>query len=193
MKANAKELFEVMRAVVREEVKKVLPQMVREHLTETYIRKMVLETALKGGKKAGLAELLAPVSQVDEDEIPSPMVNTDLGIYNPANLTNPELNRKKNESRRPVHEGVQKLRNTLGPIAFVLDDVQVPRDEKEEAQGPGIQFNEEKIAPEFERMNKLLEKMESSSKKPMQESAEAKMRELEMKRKALDVPARKIG
>lgn len=196
MKANAKELFEVVRAVVREEVKKVLPQMVREHLTESYIKRMVLEAAMKGPAKSGnsLAELLAPTSQVDEDEIPHPQPNTDMGIYAASNLVNPELNRpKKNESKRPVNEGVQKLRKELGAMAFVLDDVQVPRDEKEEVAGPGIQFKEEQIAPQFERMNKLLEAMEtkSGSKKEMSAGAEAKMRELEMRRKALEVPVRK--
>jgi len=189
MKANAKELFEVVRAVVREEVQKVLPQMVREHLTETYIRKMVLEAAVKNpaAKKASLAELLAPTSVVDEDEIPHPQQNSDLGIYNPANLTNPETNRKKNESRA-VPPGVAKLAKDLGPMAWVLEGVKVPG---EEGATPDVPV--EKINPDFERMARLVEATDkaSSSRKIMDVSPESKMRELEMRRKALDVPARK--
>lgn len=169
MKVAAKDLFEIVRQVVRDEVQKVLPEMVREHLSESYIRRMVSESSQP---KKGLKELLAPVTD-ESEEIPVPLKNSDRGIYNPDNL-----NKNKNEAKR-------RLSKDLGPLAFVLEDVKLPGDE---GTTPDVPINT--TAPEFSHMTKILEAVSERSA-PMRESVDAKMRELEMKRKMLEVPVKK--
>lgn len=184
MKANAKELFEVIRQVVRDEMKKALPEMVKRHLTEAYIQKMISETvAPPPSKSVKLAELLAPQVDVDEDQVPEPQLNTDHGIYNSNRLLKPEL---KKESANPK---VGELKKKLGSLAFVLEGVKLPEDEKND---PGIPLPVEEMQDDFARMGAVLEATNSraANQREMPTSMEAKMRELEMKRKALEVPVK---
>lgn len=174
MKANAKELFEVVRGVVRDEIRKVLPDLIRQHLTESYIKRMVQESSVQGGNK--LAELLTVEKDNENEEAPAPKKNTNKGIYQ----DNTYFANKKEQN-----EGVQKLRKDLGSLAFVLEGV---KPTEEEGSTPDIPV--EAINADFEKMNKLVEAMnrKASSTREMSGSVEAKMRELEAKRKALDVP-----
>jgi len=172
MKANAKELFEVIRQVVRDEISKSVPEMISRHLSEEYIKKALTEKLSerqperKQKTNSSLAELLTVNSNVDEDEIPAPKKNVDRGIYNDNNMS-------KNEN-------VRKLQQSLG--ANIFEGVKLPGEESEMPDVPV-----EDLTPDFSRMNRLLEA--TSSKGPMQLSGESRMRELEMKRRALDVPA----
>lgn len=186
MKANAKELFEVIRQVVRDEVRKSLPEMVKAHLSEAYIKRMVSEAAAPAKKNGSLAELLAPQQETDEDHVPEPQLNTDKGIYNSDRLLKPE---RKNEA---VSAQVGELKKKLGSMAFVLEGVKLPEDDKESA---GIPLPVEELKDDFARMNALVEATErrAGSQREMPVSAEAKMRELEMRRKALDVPVNGVS
>lgn len=185
MKVGSKELFEVMRRLVREEVRKVLPEMVRTHLTETYIKRMVLEAAVRPARhdgKSDLSELLSVNPDVDEDHVPEPMLNTDRGIYNVDTLTKPE-----NKKQNAANEQVRKLQAELGPLAFVLEDVKIPGENQDD---PGIP--EEKIQminPDFARMSRLVESVnEASASKREMSTPDMKMRQLEMYRKKLERP-----
>lgn len=168
MKVGSKELFEVVRQVVREEVKKVLPEMVQRVLAENYVRRMVSEASR--GKT--VSEIMVLDGPADENEIPEPQLNTDKGIYNPDS---PAI--KKNES-------VSKLMAKNNPMAFLYEDVKLNTD----SPVPDVPLNA--INPDFGRMAELLEatNRSASNKREMSVSAESKMRELEMRRKALDVP-----
>lgn len=173
MKANAKELFEIIRAVVNEEVKKVLPGLVRQHLAEAYIKKVVHESS---GQNSKLAELLTVEKENESEDPPAPKKNNNKGIYqdNTYFANKPQQN-----------EGVAKLKKDLGSLAFVLEDAKIPQ---EEGSTPNVPV--EALSADFSRMNKLVEAMERKAvvAKEIPVSAEAKMRELEAKRKALDVP-----
>lgn len=170
MKTNAQELFEVIRLVVKNEVAKIVPELVTKHLTEEYLRKIVSESVKN--RKPGLQELLSVKDNVDEEETPSPQENTDMGIYNDNNLS-------KNESRK---RSLPKLSEELAHMSYVFEGVKIPGEDG--AETPDVKIDA--LMPDFKNMSRLIEATES--KKPMQTSYESKMRELEMRRKALDVP-----
>ena len=179
MKANAKELFEVMRQVVRDELKKSLPGLIRQHLSETYIRKMVQESNTSPGER--VSELLTIRQEEELEEIPSPKKNTDRGIY--TDNTN-SIRQSKSEVQ---NEGVKKLKKDLGELAFVLENTSMT----EEGDGiPDVPISS--MMPDFSRMNQLLEGMNRAAPKAIQPSADAKMRELERRRKELEVPVDRV-
>lgn len=172
MKVKADDLFTVVRQVVREELQKLLPQMISEHLTESYLKKIVLESA---SRKTARTEAFSLKNDADEEQVPKPMKNKDLGIYNDVN----PINSKKNEN-------VQKLLSRNNPLSFVYEGVDVA----EKAATPQVPTD----SFDFEKMNNMLDRM--SSRGPMtvadpERQLEQKMRELEERRKQLEIPAKK--
>lgn len=168
MKVPATKLFEVVRQVVRDELRKSLPEMIQKHLSEAYVKKLVSEAS---GRSSPIGMMHDP-SQ-DDETIPTPKKAQHTGIYD---RTAPPM--KSNEV-------VSKLLNRNNPMSFIYENVK-PIDDAEE-ESPGIPL--EAISPEFETMNRLMEGMESTAaqKAPMPESYELKMKELERKRAALEV------
>lgn len=160
MKVGAKQLFEIVREIVKEEIERSVPRIVEKHLTEAYIKKVVLESSFANKDN-------------DIDEIPRPSKREDTGIYQDI----PPKNIRESVKRKLAEE----LGENLG---FVFEGVQVP-DEVESSSIPMDTI--EKIAPglnlpDFSRMRSILEK--SSSKKEV--DVNQKVKELEMKRQMLD-------
>ena len=184
MKVQAQDLFKVMRQVVQEELKKTLPGLIRKHLSEQYARRIVTEAGQVGQvSQAGITGMLANPDE-DEQEIPSPPENDHKGVYD---ASNPAL--RKNEQRERNNAHMNKLMARNNPLAAIYEGVKMPGDEDET---PSIPL-EALGGPDFEKMNKMLEGMEqvATQKAPMSSpSYEAKMKELERKRAALEVPIR---
>lgn len=136
MKVKGSELAEVIRIVVREELGKVLPNMIREHLSEQYIKKV-----LTNNRQYSLSEDLDD----EEEEIPSVQKNDHRGIYHE---NNPMMVNRKVESKNPL---VQKS----NPLSFLYEDV-MPVSNNPMASldnDEGISFD--KLGLDINRMKKL--------------------------------------
>lgn len=180
MKANAKDLFEAIRAVVRDEVKKSLPGMVREHLSETYIRKMVAESSVQKKKNGkSIAELLTVTDSEDKNEkIPEPLENSDKGIYN-------------DDMTQKYEESISKLKKDLGPMSFVFENVKIPDESAVVETIPADAMD--KVGFDFSRMNEVLNRASSNNEQMKQNDdakLDAKMKEIERRRKLLEVPVK---
>jgi hypothetical protein len=171
MKVNANDLFKVMRQVIREELKKSLPEMIRQQLAENYVKKIVSET-VHSNKTKSMREIITADDHIDEDEVPRPQLNTDRGIYN----NNSELAKK--------NEGTSKLISKSNPMSFIYENVNMSGEDSEVNSIPLSAFNQN-----FEHMNNILEATKDNNKREISQSDESKMRELEARRKALEVPA----
>jgi len=181
MKVDAKALFEVVRQVVQDEMRKVLPGLVRQHLSESYMKKLVQEsrgtpTTSTKRRQPTMAEMLQTPKDEALEEIPEPLENNDEGIYAQGTLGN------KSESVK------QNLFPKNHPLSFVFENVQIPGDENEVVAPPSIPIDRAGI--DFGVMNKLVEGMEKRSTKGEMSTPEMKMREIEARRKALEV---KVG
>lgn len=174
MKTNGKELFEIVRQIVRDEMNKVLPEMIRSHLTEQYIRRMVTESSSPVRSRSSLSDVLDDGH--GDNNIPHPLNNSTDGVYEKDRLT----------SRYEQNEGVSKLKKDLGPLSFVFDDAKVPEEQVDSG------FKVEGFNDEFKRMNELvdLSMKKSASAKEAPQTPEQKMREIEMRRKLLEVKVR---
>lgn len=185
MKVDAKALFEVVRQVVQDEIRKSLPGMVRQHLTESYMKKLVQEQIQPATKPAARRQptmtelLMTPKGDEELEEVPEPLSNSDEGIYAPG------LPGLKKE------EVVSKLLSKNSNLhAYMFEGVKpIPREDDASAGAPPS-IPLEKVGFNFSGMNKLVEGMEKrSSQQGETSTAEMKMRELEAKRKALEVKA----
>lgn len=200
MKVGSKELFEVVRQVVRDEVKKVLPEMVAKHLTEQYIRKALAEQVNVVSERvvskpsqrilprqeyklpANIRELVSGEDEMEEEPIPEPMSNDHQGIYEPAN---PLI--KKNES-----VAAKLLARANPALAHIYEGMTPIEPEGSTAGAPDVplQAVAQATGMDFSKMNAMIEGLErgARSKGAMQTSVEAQERELERKRKELDRP-----
>lgn len=192
MKVKADELFEVVRQVVREEVKKVLPALVAKHLSEAYIKKALAETVQveqpvrrpaprpqpqASRLPANLREIIAGTDP-DDEVTPEALPNDTMGIYEPAN---PLV--KRND------EAVAKLLSRNNPMADIYEGLQ-PIDAED--RSPDVPLNQaaKAMGMDFSKMSRLMEGLESDakSKKSMMVSEDAKLKELERKRRELERP-----
>ena len=182
MKVDAKALFEVVRQVVQDEVRKVLPEMVRQHLTESYMKKLVQEQVRPTkavSRQPTMSELLMTPKEDEElEEIPQPMHNADKGIYAHG------MPGVRND------EAVAKLLGKNNSLAFMFEGVKpIPREDEASGAPPSIPI--EKAGLDFSVMNRLVEGMEKrAASKGEMSTNEMKMKELEARRKALEVKVR---
>jgi len=166
------ELVSIIRTIVAEEVRKQLPGIV----TEMYLRKIVTEQS--GGssftprqKKMSLEDTFEQEMQRKRDEhVPESMDNSDEGIYAKGPIG------RKNEAARSA------LLSPDNPFAAMYEDT-VRRQNEEDSREVGAP-----IVGDFSTMNEIYKRMKesSSSNRPMQQTAEAQLRDLEMRRAALD-------
>jgi hypothetical protein len=115
MKVNGTDLFKIIREVVKDEIRKSLPEIVRAHLTESYLKKMVLENT----KDTRMSEVLDPEEL--EEETPEPLRNDNEGIYNKSPLL-----KNTNESRSVVSRLVRKnsLTSEENPLSFLYEGLE---------------------------------------------------------------------
>lgn len=109
MKITAPEFGKLIRECVQEEVRRQLPGLIREHLTETYIKRLLGE---QFRRKAGLAEALDQTE--DEEVTPEPLSNDDEGIYQKSVLVKENVR---------DHVKSSKLLAPDNPMAFIYEGV----------------------------------------------------------------------
>lgn len=100
MKLSSKDLGRFIGTIVREEIKRQLPGMIRECLTENYIRKIVSENA-----------------SVDEPVVEKKgKLSLDFLKENPVKKTH------------PMNESMRKLLGEENPMSFIYEDVTIPKE-----------------------------------------------------------------
>ena len=165
----------MLRAIVAEEIRKQLPNV----LSEMYLKKIVTENTSKVQnsqvpKKKTFEDIfeaeLEKNNKVsfgeDDDEIPEPQEPSNRGIYN-----------DKFENTNPT---LKKLLDPSNPFAAIYEGT--IRSQQQE-QAVEVQHNK----PQQEQVKKWSHIMNAlSNNSKMDKSPEARMRELEMQRKALD-------
>jgi hypothetical protein len=171
MKLGAKELVRLIRETVRDEMESLVPKMIEKHLAEAYVRRIVREER----KPANETMMLKPID--DEDHIPSPKENDNRGIYQD----------KENEEGLDTDvkkEGLAYLLSKENPLVMFYEGTSP--DEYVRPTAPLKNTN-------IDVMQRIMEGMEKRGPVTVpkdERSYESKMRELEMRRKALDVPAK---
>lgn len=189
MKVGAEQLFEVVRQVVRDELKRALPGLVAKHLSEAYIKKALAESfqveeqpARRAAPQRQSVRLPSNLREIiagdpDEEVTPEPVENDTMGIYEPAN----PLVRSQNEV-------AAKLLSRNNPMADIYEGLE-PIDSE---RAPSLPLNQiaKATGMDFSKMNAMVEGLErdAKSKKTMVVSEEAKMQELERRRRELERP-----
>lgn len=171
MKIDAKALVSLIRTVVREEVERIAPKIVQEHLSERYIKKLLSEKTQSSPRR--MQELLATDTDMEEEVTPEPPENDDRGIYAP---TAPVRNEGKtnvllsdDNPFRAIYEGVSPIGQS-SPV-------------------PDVPLNKEQF--DFSAMSKMVDAMDRQSMKSKKMSTEAmEERRLEALRRSLEV---KVG
>lgn len=179
MKVKGSELAEVIRGVVREELKKALPNMIREHLTETYIRKMMRED---------IADRSGPLSFDNgrDQETPAPKKHGNLGVYDEGESDSLDHNNElRMESNKAINSELLSKKN---PMSFLYEDVR-PLEDAVVSTAPNTSAME-KAGLDFNKMAILAGTNTAPTSKTMQMDPESKMRDLERRRRALEVPAK---
>jgi len=167
------QLVEMIRAIVADEVKKQLPNV----MSEMYIKKLMSESPIHKPKKTFEDTYQHELSRIQDDYVPGEMANHDEGIYQQGPIG------RKNESI------TNKLLNKDNPLAMMYENV-VPIDQVEVTNSSAPVLNEiqAQSMSDPREWGKMFESMvgESETSKPMQKSSTAIERDLEMRRKALD-------
>lgn len=194
MKVGSKELFEVVRQVVREEVRKVLPALVARHLSEAYIKKALTEANGAGTPTANrqmprqeyrlpgnLRELIQGNDEEDEEGTPQIQPNDHQGIYEPSN---PMVKHKS--------ESVAKLLSRDNPMANIYEGLQPIEAEGSTAGMPSVPLKQvaQATGMDFSKMNALVEGLEGDARRKAKLSDRDVERDLERKRKLLEIPVR---
>ena len=201
MKVSSKELFEVVRQVVRDELKKALPEMIARHLSEQYIRKALAEQVVAAPTKrvlpkqeyrlpANIKELVQGEDEgYEEEEIPRVEKNDHMGIYEPEN---PLL------AKRPTTEVAAKLLSRNNPMSHIYEGLAPMEDESEAERAMAVQAERQVVqmakatGMDFSHMNALVDGLEKDAKKKKVGLSERDVeKDLERKRRLLEVPVRR--
>lgn len=171
MRVGSKELFSVVRELAREEVKRVLPGLIREHLTENYLRKMLRESQEGVGSRASVSRLQDVIGDTEEiDEVPVVKKNKNRGIY---------------QHDDAIREARKKLSDAVG-LGDIFDDVK-PLSEGTGAVSTVPDELIESIDPD--KMMRLIGvKKESSIPKRSADEAALIERRIQEHRRSLEVP-----
>lgn len=165
MKVNPEMLFKLVREVVRDEMKKSLPGIVKEVITEQYLKKIVAEGVQP--RRSPTVSSLQEIASEDEEQ--------------PRRISNVSVPRPKTSTSKLVAED--------NPLAYLYEGVEpISRDggvgptdvDIDKLQDAGL---------DFAKMAETFKAMENRSSGAMQQTNSAKMREIEERRKALEVPA----
>ena len=208
MKVKGSELGQVIRMIVKEELEKLLPKMISECLAERYLKKVMAEVARPRQPQSQLQELMQGDREAEtdwEEETPETLPNKHKGIYH----QNPMV--KGDGGGRPKHESVDRkelLAKVMGGMpSDIFEGVNtahiVPG--AQAAAGAGNnpvmlsetqqKFGEEGVPLEMlakfagTDFSKVKDAAGAEAPAPMNETYEMKMRQLELRRKALDVKA----
>ncbi len=207
MKVKGSELGIVIRQIVREELVKLLPTLISECLAERYLKRVVAEaTAARPARPPSkLQELMQGDAEAEtdwEEETPKAMENEHQGIYHQSPLVRGKSAAPNESVRREM------LAKVMGGMpADIFEGVNTGHmvtGEKAAAGGGNSpvmlsetqqQFGEEGVPLEMltkmagTNFGKIKEAVEAPTPQAADETYEMKMRQLEMRRKALDVKA----
>lgn len=204
-------------AIVAEEVKKQLPRILESTLSERYLRKMVVEQFAPQARQAAPAYKPIPQRQAPrpqapprqkltlrevldddffdqdpENETPTSLRNDHKGIYQGNPLMHDTEEEPQQESvQRQKAEAVRRELVAANPaLAMMYEDVDVSPSVPNAMPDAPI----ERMGADFGAMREILQRTTQSSSGPMTmpTTPEQKMRELEMKRKALERPASSV-
>lgn len=182
MKVTGKELKAAIRSIVAEEIKKALPGMIREQLTENYLRKMMRESR---EDESGPLQFDAGRDQ----SVPSPKRQDNSGIYDEKYSDDVEEQDDLALESRRRNKMNTSLLSKNNPMAFLYEGVK-PIDQEAPIVGGGPEIDAmENAGFDFNRMANLAQKL-TAPRGSIQMTPEAKMRELKAKRDALDVPVK---
>lgn len=176
MKVGGKELSAAIRSIVREELKRALPGLIREHLSENYLRKMMKESR---EDESGPLQF----DQGRDQNVPSPKKRDDSGIYDEQysdDLDNDKLAAEATK-RNAMNSALLSRSN---PLSSIYEDIKSPH----QSEGVSTQLLES-TGLDFKKMARLAGVLENKNG-PMQTTDDAKLRELERRRKALEVPVK---
>jgi hypothetical protein len=170
MKLGAKELVKLIRETVRDEMEILVPKLVEKHLAEAYVRKIVREE-----RKPDVREtmMLKPID--DEDHIPTPKETDHRGIYQ---------DQENEEGLEEKKGGMASLLSKNNPLSMFYEGTSLDETPKTAPLPKGSNADV---------MTRIMEGMEKRGPVTVpkdERSYEAKMRELELRRKALDVPVK---
>lgn len=170
---RAAQLREAIRAVVAEELRARLPGLVERVLSERYLDRIVAERLAR--RRPSLAESLEDEDErEDADRVPRPLENSDRGIYQDNGLVKTEsVLRRSDNPLASLYEGVRPA--PRGPATEVASATNVRLDVLERA------------GADFEKMRVLAGAGGGPAAAGKPDPA-VKMRELEERRRALDVP-----
>lgn len=164
--------------IIREELRAVLPEV----LSEMYLRRLV-ETQGRSQYSNSLAEQLG-----EDDQVPQSLGNTHRGVYEP---TGDPVEEEERERPR-MSEAVKRLVEQTGVDSYIFEDVKpLAESGMSTAQqmfgDAGVPLD---MLPGLSRARELMGEVAENevSRGPISTSAEAKLREIEARRKALDVP-----
>lgn len=159
MKLGPKQLGQLISAIVKEELKRQLPVLIRECLTERYLKNIVAEQT-RPVRKSKLAEAL----DEDEDETPGPLNNDHEGIYQ----DNPMAKGSDDEELRQMKQRPKesKLLAADNPLSFLYEGVTLP---SAAAANAPVGVPIEKMGGDFSRMKELLDGMNrtAANKRPV--------------------------
>jgi hypothetical protein len=178
MKISGKDLGMLIREIVEDELKKVLPRMIEKHLTESYLKKIVSENS----SRRGIREVMQGEEEREVEVTPEALSNEDESIYGEMPLM------KGKQSRQ--NESVSVLLSKNNPLSFMYEGTTpAPRGDTVYAGQSTPDVPLDSFGDDFmKRMTKLAPKITGAEQKKRNESMEEKMKELEERRKRLDVP-----
>lgn len=205
MKVKGSELGAVIRQIVKEELVKLLPTLISECLAERYLKKVVAEAVRPARAPNKLAEIMAGDREAEtdwEEEKPEAMENDHQGIYHQSPLVRGKSSAQNESVRREM------LAKVMGGMPSDLFDGidtsnMIPGSKLAAGAGPQPammsesqqQFGEAGVPLEMltkmagTNFGKIKEAVEAPAPQAADETYEMKMRQLEMRRKALDVKA----
>ena len=197
MGLSARGLVSLVKEIVRREVVRVLPALVEKTITESYLRKIIQEQArprtsirlTRGPVETATISRLPPLSELlgshedDEDRVPEPQEPVDSeGIY--VDSTSRAARGDVSRASSAQNEAIRKLR--AGTFGDVFSDVKTISESV--AMSP---LTDAPVAPvsgmDFDRMKEILDRTKGSelAVSPINQS---KLREIEARRAALEVP-----
>ncbi len=159
--------------VVQEELKRLLPEMVKTHLTEAYMKRLFTENQSRPGTSMArnMSELMVtPKDEQEDQSVPEPMQNSDQGIYGQSKMVKEE-------------NSLSKLLSPENPLSYIYEGVKPIGDE--EVGPPSIPI--QKTNFDFSRMAAVVEATSKRSANASEQTTlSMKMKELEERRKLLD-------
>lgn len=151
----------IVRSIVAEELKKILPQVV----SEMYLRKLVNESGMRSSASGWDSNSLEDDQDYEyEDNVPHAMRNDDMGIYQDSSLIKKE----------------NKLLSDDNPMAVMYKDIAAKSMQENKAQKKSLSNFD------FRTINEINKKLNNTQAGYMKKSPEAEMRRIEEMRKLLD-------